>query len=628
VGEHSLWRVTGGARFTDGTGDGYRVLCGQASDATMRIELVGQVPAWAEVTGPVDLFLGPPAVARNRGGELLWRPIGQRAWRQAPNELHIGHYELGWRRNGDMLDRRRIAVLPPTAQVRMEYLGGGAEYYISGFGSATIRPEAGSPVTATTNGAQWVQRPTSRAVHRFTARIEWPGYPALEISIAYPGEAAIARWDGSVLPSGTILTLADLRDLVGIDRGQMTLLADLRDTQSRERAEMSWTFTGELPLSAVAADIASMLLPASIDAEVVLDMNNGINTNWHVRQFPLSLKREENGFIASEAIADGGVTLHGRAIAAPLHECDFGPYSLLSEANHRPVQLAEGLAGDWLVFLRNGDRVLTRPFYERCGGSPDEPAGLLAGAMAEPFGRRLNEALVGILDCAAGDGEHAQTAQRELLTLIGSLHGLPPVTFKVLELLAAHPTALARLAFCASEAERDAVVGLSQALPFAWYALPRMAWDLARGHAFVELTNDLAVLGDKAAGFAMQALDATAAALIEREPLLAAVLSTSPSPCEPLSDATMRFLQRGAIDRVRGPSWGRYRETTGIVLPADFLKFNPCVLDTLDAPCAAAHAVAGNWSPAPGHIRHIKLVARTFPTWFSEAFAASLKELS
>jgi hypothetical protein len=38
--------------------------------------------------------------------------------------------------------------------------------------------------------------------------------------------------------------------------------------------------------------------------------------------------------------------------------------------------------------------------------------------------------------------------------------------------------------------------------------------------------------------------------------------------------------------------------------------------------------VAGNWSPAPGHIRHIKLVARTFPTWFSEAFAASLKELS
>jgi hypothetical protein len=38
--------------------------------------------------------------------------------------------------------------------------------------------------------------------------------------------------------------------------------------------------------------------------------------------------------------------------------------------------------------------------------------------------------------------------------------------------------------------------------------------------------------------------------------------------------------------------------------------------------------VAGQWTPETAHIRHMKLVARTFPTWFSEAFAASLKEHS
>src|SRR5690606_25052913 len=109
-------------------------------------------------------------------------------------------------------------------------------------------------------------------VYRFNAQIEWPDSRPLPVSIAYPGEASLARWNGRVLPHGTILTLADMHDLVAVDRGNTKLLAHLRDPHDRGRGEMRWSFSREMPMSAVRADIASLLLPASLDAEVVLDM--------------------------------------------------------------------------------------------------------------------------------------------------------------------------------------------------------------------------------------------------------------------------------------------------------------------------------------------------------------------
>jgi hypothetical protein len=265
-----VWRIAGDARLTDPFNDCFRVQCGQVADQTPRLAIFGDVPSWAEVTGPVDLFVGPPHVSRNGEGELVLRPIGRRSWLPASSKLPVGHYDLGWRYQGIMLDRRRIAVLPSTAELQTNYLKNGTEYEISNFSPATIAPAADAPVQATKNGEKWVQRPTSGVVYRFDAQIDWPSAPPLSVSIGHPAEACIARWDGRVLPNRAMLTLSDLRDLVAIDRGDMTLLADLRDPLGAGRAEMSWSFLREMPLSAVAGDIESLLLPASLDAEVVL----------------------------------------------------------------------------------------------------------------------------------------------------------------------------------------------------------------------------------------------------------------------------------------------------------------------------------------------------------------------
>ncbi len=622
VGDKAIWHVSGGARLVDPYNDSYQVLCGQATDQTARIHLIGNSPVWAETKAAVDLFIGSPQVTRERAGDLVMRQVGLRNWRPTPRALSVGHYEIGWRKDGIMLDRRRIAVLPQTAEVRTVHLGTGVEFCISGFDDVRILPSADAPVRPTSDGDRWLPRAQSAGVYRFDAMIEWPDGAVIPVSIAYPGEACIARWDGRTLGHRTQVTLDDMRDLVAIDRGDMQLMASLRDIGGSVRADMLWSFSREMPMSAVVDDIASLLLPASLDAEVVLDMNDSINTNWIVRKFPLELHPEGTGFVASKGVVAEGVELCGRSIADPARETSFGYYTLLSDANHRPATLPEATAGDWLVFLRHGDCVLTRPKYFSDGNQRMEPVGSLGHAMAQPFGLQQDQSLRAFLAAAATDDEEGSAALNALIELTATLRGLPPETFNVYKHLHHFPSVLARMAFHASEAQRDAIVGLSLALPFAWFAIPLTCWQDAQQSAGRAAMNKLSMLTD-APRYAVEIIQTTKQALIDRLPLLRPLLGTE-TPVS-LEEAAQAFLRR-ARDRIPRQAGDRYRARLGDHLPAYFLRFDATVLDALDAPCAAALAVEGLWTPDSDDIRHLKLAARSYPTWFSQAFAASVKE--
>lgn len=493
-----LWKITGGAFVTDLSGDRYRIRTSQAGDAPARIELIGDRPPWATVAEDVDLFVGAPVVHTSRPGQgaVHLREIGTRGWRPAPRTLPVGHYELAWRQDGILLDRRRLAVLPQGAAVSRTGMGRDTRYHLHGFEGVTIRPCTDAPVVASQDGACWTSRPVSNPVHRFDAEISWPGAPSLTVSIEYPCAAAIARWDGRVLPDRTRVTLADLPELVAVDRGRMELFGALVDPQTRQSAEMSWEFDRELPMSSVAADIASLLLPASIDAEVKLGMHDGIETYWYVRQFAVQLERAGTGLVASKGVVAPNAELCGRALAAPATEVSFGDYSLLTDANHRPVPLPDDIAGPWLVYLRAGDAVLSRPLLVFGGASAGPPSTDLTRAMALSPRDGLDNALWSVLDQAGGEGQAAGEIIAELVALTTSLRGLPPATFRVLELAARRPAVLARTAMAASPEQRDAVLALSDALPFAWCALPKSFWDVAQRIAFEDGMKLLAATGN------------------------------------------------------------------------------------------------------------------------------------
>jgi len=619
AGETQLWLVTGGAFFTDVTGDRFRILCGQADDQLSRIELVGRHPPWAETSGDIDLYLGAPIPRIGSHGRLFVRAIGARSWIPAPRSLPIGHYELGWRRDDVLLDRRRIAVVPAECDLRRSGPLNQRRYDLVGFGTCELVPDDVAPVRVIEAGA-WTQRPTSQPVHWFGARLCWPDAPDLNVRINHPTAAAIARWSGEHLPGNAHFTLFDLPDLVAVSEGRMRLTAELNE-RGRKIAEMLWEFDGELPMSSIAADLASLLLPASIDAELRLEMLDGLGAQWRVRQFPHELQVEQGAAFVPRGMVAEGAVLAGRALARPEQERNFGAYSLLTDSNHRPAPLPP-LDGNWLIYVRSGEQVLTRPRFVTGADAPVAESSV-GRAMLLPQGRDLTIALDALLAAAEQDDPAGAAIISELLTLIDSLQGLPPLTFHIFERLAHRHGALARMALNATAAQRGAVMALSDALPFTWCAIAREHWESARGAAFGRLHEQLSVLGAEAPRYAKNALDETVRQIVEHEPLLTAVLQ--PGDSQALPDIAQSFLNR-AIDRIPPAHGSRYRRRLDAQLPGYFLRLPDHALETLDAPCASAAAAAGIWEPNVDDIRHIKTVARNFPTYFAEAFAAACQE--
>lgn len=621
-----LWRVRGGAVITDDCGDSYRLRCGQPSDATHRIDVVGDVVHWTEATGNFDLYAGPPLLVSPQAGTgLFLRDVGTRQWRPAPNKLPVGNYEIGLRQDRILLDRRQIAVLPKDATFRTSGTGDHVRFELEGFGEVSITPTNDAPVVSLISGEEWRMRPGSIPVHHFVATISWPNKTTLDVIIGFPCPAAIARWDGTLLPGGQHITLDDLRDLVAVHQGEMQLFAELRESRGGKCVEMNWWFDGELPLGSIAADISSLLLPATIDASVRIGMQDGLETYWHIDPFPLTLQKTDDGFVASKGVVDEGVELVGRCFADPAREKIFGSYTLLTQANHRPAHLPDGLCGTWLVYLRSGDRVLSRPAYAPGMGQSEYTKNLLSSAMTLPPGRSLDTALHEVLAMAEGPGLEADTIVLALIELTKSLRGLLPATFRVFSLLCEHPAVLARMAFRAQAEDREAVLALADALPFAWAMIPQRFWQAEMGDAF---DRNLSLLGAliNAPLYAMEMVVTVRGGLCDKIPLLRTVLE--PGDVSKLEEVTQRFVNR-AIERIRGSSARRYRMKLGPRLPAYFTgRFDERLLDTLDAPCAAALATKGEWVPDASDIRHIKAMARTHPTYFAEAFATCLKELS
>lgn len=625
VGLTQLWQVTGGAHVTSSDGDCYRLRAGQTSDRRDRITLMGDRPTWARVSGDVDLFDGPPLISlseRGRGG-VFWRTIGTREWLPAPGALPVGQYEIAWREDRVLLDKRRIAVLPRGANLACHGRGELGRFTLSGWTGATLTPATDAPVRVVTSDS-WQARPAAVPAHRFDATITWSGQPDLTVQIDFPLQAGLARWSGESLPPRTSITLADLRNIIAYDTGHMQLFAELVEPRGRRSASMAWEFDEEMPMSVPAADIASLLLPASIDAHVRLGMHDGIEAYWYLRQFGTELTIDGGGLVAATGIVAPGVELVGRSLADPAREIRFGSYSLIEDNNHRPMRMPEELTGTWLVYLRDGDTVLSRPKLQRGASSLAAPPTALTRAMMLAPRQGLEEALSEVLAHAAGDGVEAAAIIGELIALVVSLRGLPPQTFHVLEALPAHPVVLARMAMLSDDATRGLVLALSDSLPFAWVCLPRACWDAARAARFESNLALVSALPD-ATRYAVEMLAGTVAGIVDREPLLGPVLLPTRAAV-PLTEIAQSFLRR-SVDQLRDQG-SMFRDVLSDALPRYFLHLPPAALETLDAPCAAALAAAGQWHPDRVHIRRIKAVARAHPTYFAAAFAAILLELN
>lgn len=615
-----LTRVAGDAHVHTRVGDIYLIRTGQAADQRDRMIVVGSTPASCRamdnlslVCGAPQLFVGSDASFRAAGGEGWWRPAGDRQWRPVTRHMTAGPTDFAWRdpATGCIRARASAFVLPAEFTVSRRISGDSIELSVSGW-SGTVACSIGIDI----GGNRWRVPTVPRSMTPAVLNLGLTqGQPA-QIAVVLPQRAWIHEWHQGPAARNSVISLAMLHRYVARSDGHCDLVADLMDRDGRllNQGRATWIIEGELALAAIRDDIAALLRPlGDIRARVRLDFNDGHNNYWYVSEFENELRSEVGGYVPTSAIADDAVRIIGRSLSDPAAAPrDFGAYSLIT---HRPIELPQ-LQGDWLVYLRSDDRVLSCPHLHRGEPLSETSASPLGQAMAVSNRVGRLKALNTLCDQILTSPQEMRGTLRDILDLILSLDGLPPATFDILGLLPERPEVAALILFVARQSEVEAVMRLSDGLPFAWSLIPRAAWDRAacvQAEAmFAALPDAVAIVGEEIGTRRQQ--------IATLDPALRPLLNLS---CDvlPLRKAANDFLNR-SHDQIKQVAHSPFRPEHEAALPA--WAMSASFWRALDAPAAAALSVQGRITLNPALVRCIKDVARAHPVWFEQGFAAAL----
>lgn len=629
--DRRLWRVEGGALVKSPEGDGYRLLAGQALEERDALALSGQSPSHCVSKLAIPLLLGPPTLfvrerARERtprSEEAWWRPQGTRDWRPFVGFDGLGACEFAWRdrSTGLIRDRKTAIILPRAFQLTVRGAGDQAELAVFGWpGEVVVRPGF------RTDDNRWRLRTRGANEARAAIMLTGAGAAPFQIDAQLPHQAWIVDWSGIPLPARKRIALADIHMLVARADGRCELMAQLIDRKGVRipQGEIRWTFEQELPLNGIRDDLAALLRPfADIDAEVELNFNDAQEDYWYVREFDAALAGEPRGLVPTRAIVEEAAHLFGRALHQPARECDLGAYGLVEQINHRPIEVMD-LRGGWLLYLRAGGRVLTRPYLHYGHPIARPPFTPLGRMMAIHVADERRVALEELCAEVEAGGPRGNAILREIVELVVGLNGLPPATFDVLGAIAIRPLLAARLMFEAGDQEISAVGALAGGLPLAWPLIPRRLWERAAELRFEAIMEALPeALADRLT-LAAGAIAAARARIAAAEPAASELLGLS-NPGHSVREAAQAFMQR-AYDRAETFSSSPFRPRFAGRLPA--WPFSERCWRALDAPCAAALAAIETIQLDDEQLRCVKDVARRHPRYFEQAFPAMLMEAS
>jgi hypothetical protein len=353
-------------------------------------------------------------------------------------------------------------------------------------------------------------------------------------------------------------------------------------------------------------------------AEIRLNFNDGNEDYWYVREFDTALELTGGRLAPSHALLEPARVV-GRPLHDPAHERDDFPAYGLGLGGHRHIELPR-LKGEWLVYLRSDDRVISEPWRlvgDPLGNSPSTP---LARAMAIPDPLARGSALDELCEAVIAEprGARNQETIQAIIRLAVSLDGLRAGTFDILAKTASHPALGPLLLFNAAPSELDAVLQLAEGLPLVWATIPRRHWHSASAAKFEDL---YALMPGRIADIA-KVISERRLEIVDRDNVLAPLLELAP-PRQPLGDVAQAFLNRSA-DRVCSTTANPFRPEHAARLPN--WPFPESYWRALDAPIATARAAAEQCALSLPQLYCVKDVARRHPRYFREAFAAALVE--
>jgi hypothetical protein len=623
--DRRLYRCSGRIIIEPGSGLKYLIRTKQEADTKDRLIIDGDKVKGVLTSDGEPVFYSPVQSLVNDGGfrrepmpkEVFWRFKGENQWRPDTSIAGPGPCEFAWldRSTGHVRGKQTATLLPPTFRLTQQRTGAFSSIQLSGWdGSATLEHANRS---AHNSWSVHVD-PPSRA--HLTLCLRTQSGATLTLKVPLATREWLANWNGEVVQRDTLLSLSDLSEIVARAASPVTLIGEIRSHLGLE-AKGKWIIAGEVGLSGLRNDFAALIRPLGIDAKLELDFHNGFNEYWYVAEFGNSLEWEPGERLRPrEAIVGDQVRLCGRCLGAPEFEKDLGPYiGSRSGLGGRPIELPK-LYGPWLIYLREGSRVLTRP--KLIEGLPLEaqPQHKLGRAMVLPLEDARSE--LGRLAKAAPD-DPAALEQGELvqpvIDLILSLNGLPAQTFEVFKIVEVISNLAPRLLYRCRDDSISQIVDLFDSLLASWSLLPVTYWQRAleaEGRLFIEFFDD--------ARWALDRMNERKDQLVLRVPYLAGVLKQQQAATWAEINARFATHTSEAVDKeahVRNP----FRPDFDQLLP-NSPGNHPASMRVFDAPFAAALTALGKIKPNKSQIMAIKDVERRHPNFFTMAYCYFLKE--
>nr|WP_313417136.1 hypothetical protein [Brevundimonas diminuta] len=356
----------------------------------------------AEVQGLATLeghqvFSGAPAVFLQSGvatkplafGRVFWRREGDQSWHDLKRQrLGCGAIELVLRSDETRaaLDRVRFTVLPSDLQLCSRAVANGAaDFWLEGAEGWRLECDDSESyrVDALARGFRAVWSIDRRTL--INLRLVSPEGVAAIVTTRFPlGDGALVSADGAVLPDKAAVTLKQLRGARAFARGRAKLAVE---TSIRtDRTVYHQAFENECSLWSLRDQIAALMeASGELDAEVRvafepngpsvrikryehdIDVSNGV----------VRLRRPtqgQGGRLAFEWRSLIDMTDKGQRTIAVLSTADA--------MSMRAFGLPDDLVGPGVVYLCEGDGVVSRPRYAPGLAINDQNFSGLQGAVA------------------------------------------------------------------------------------------------------------------------------------------------------------------------------------------------------------------------------------------------------
>ncbi|NEJ95411.1 STY4851/ECs_5259 family protein [Rhizobium ruizarguesonis] len=619
-----LFVIKRGAILHSPDGDLHRVRAGQTGDMKDDLDLVGRHPrSMTAAKRDEVIFAGMPLIQlsegaskrRPRDGELFIRDVGGLSWRLLPDQLAPGYYDLAWKdiSTGHIRGKRRVTVLAADVSVSVKVRAARTTLDYIGVENLHISAPFVKQVSGTWSADTNLRQ---RAV---AGILLWP-LTTQAIRIEAAKEPAIAYWNDHYVPAGSTVSIADLKSLVACSDYPIDIIAQLYDRNKIPipGGSLRWRVDRELPLSTIKDDIQFLLTSnPDIDGRIQLRFNTAFETYWYVDQFGERFIKVRRSLRIHASERSRTASIIGRCLADPFDEHVIGKVADISE--HELLELPPTFSGLWLIYLRSGREIITRPEVQMGPGPDILASGILSEIMAPSDRWERRRLIDNMFITMRGGGEDAFRFTEALVNLAAGLNGLPPATFDILLRASESPDIMAMMAMNASMAKRPSVMALSDGLPFSWCTLPTVSWDLAATSLAQSLFESLGTL-PQAPLIVGQEISTRRLAITSQNPGLASALGVRAQSTS-AEKVVQAFLNRSADSLIAFEGF-QFREQSR--LPR--WGFDGAFLPVVNAPAVAVLAATQSYSPDEIERRVIRSVSRLYPEYFAQAVNSFFQE--